>query len=624
MRTALILLLSITILSAVFSQNVNVTHNATMTFNGQNLANIWGYAAGGNEYALVGAKNGLIIVNVTDPNNPQQIVQIPGLANDWREIKTYSHYAYVVSEAFGSKIQIVDLDGLPGSNLTYHTVDGGSGIQRSHALHIDETKGYLYVYGSNLNSGRPQVYDLNSDPYNPTYVGFVNFIGYVHDGYVDNDRLYSAHILAGQVAVINMTNKTSPSLLATFNTPNNFPHNTWLSGNTLFTTDEVSNSYLTAYDVSNLGNITELDKIQITPGSGSIVHNTHILNDYAVTSWYKDGFAIIDVARPANMVAVGRYDTYPGGSGDGFEGCWGVYPYLPSGTIVASNIEAQNTSNGELWVLTPNYVRGCYLEGTVTDAISGFPLNAVDIQVLSTTTFGRTDAQGLYKLGQLQNGAFTVRMSKTGYVTQEHQVSLDNGVLTLLNVALLPQGALPVELTRFDVRLDGNDAVLTWETASEINNAGFEIQQSSNSGSDWRVRDFVLPQGDGTAPAFYTYRIPGLEPGTHFFRLRQTDRDGKSSFSPMRSLVVYSDRLHAALWPNPAAGQSTVHVVAGRSERVQVEIWNANQQPTGISMSVDVAPDAQVPLDLTSLPAGIYTVRVWDATDQTQLLLVKK
>ena len=308
----------------LFSQNVNVTHNATMPFAGQKLANIWGYADGGNEYALVGARNGLIIVNVTDPNNPAQIVQIPGVASDWREIKTYQHYAYVVSEGANSKIQIVDLSDLPDPNPDYHTVDGGSGITKGHALHIDEVKGYLYIYGSNLNGGRTQVFNLNSDPYNPSWVGYVNHIGYVHDGFVENDLLYSAHIYAGQFAIINMANKSNPTLLGTQTTPNAFPHNTWKSGNTLFTTDEVSNSYLTSYDVSNPSNITELDRIQLTPGSSSIVHNTHVTNDYAVTSWYKDGFAIVDVARPANMVITGIYDTYPAGSGNGFEGCWGV------------------------------------------------------------------------------------------------------------------------------------------------------------------------------------------------------------------------------------------------------------------------------------------------------------
>ncbi|MFM7900674.1 MAG: hypothetical protein ACKPAD_01670, partial [Bacteroidota bacterium] len=65
-----------------------------------------------------------------------------------------------------------------------------------------------------------------------------------------------------------------------------------------------------SYDITDLSNIRELDRFQLTPGSQSIVHNTHILNDYAVTSWYKDGFSIADVSRPDNIIPVGRYDTY--------------------------------------------------------------------------------------------------------------------------------------------------------------------------------------------------------------------------------------------------------------------------------------------------------------------------
>ncbi|MFI5218791.1 MAG: hypothetical protein ACHQNT_04820 [Bacteroidia bacterium] len=87
---------------------------------------------------------------------------------------------------------------------------------------------------------------------------------YIHDGYVRNDTLWAAHIYAGYVGVYNVSNKANPVLLATQNTTNNFPHNTWLStsGRALFTTDEVSNSYLTSYDVSDVTNIFELDRIK--------------------------------------------------------------------------------------------------------------------------------------------------------------------------------------------------------------------------------------------------------------------------------------------------------------------------------------------------------------------------
>lgn len=137
--------------------------------------------------------------------------------------------------------------------------------------------------------------------------------------------------------------------------------------------------FLGVYDISDLGNIKESARFQTAPGSGAIIHNTHILNDYAITSWYKEGVVITDVARPQNPIEVGHYDTYAQGSGDGFAGCWGVYPFLPSGTIVASDI------NNGLYVLTPTYIRGCYLEGIITDSVSNTVLNGALIEVLSTT-----------------------------------------------------------------------------------------------------------------------------------------------------------------------------------------------------------------------------------------------
>ncbi|MEO6039215.1 MAG: choice-of-anchor B family protein, partial [Saprospiraceae bacterium] len=426
--------------TSLFAQT-NVAFRSKLTYPGQELANIWGYEAGGREYALVGAYNGLSIVDVTNADSPVEIVQIPGAHSDWHEIKTYSHYAYVVSEG-GMGVQIIDLTNLPGSNLAYHSYYGDGAINgllpKAHALHIDVTKGYLYVYGcQTLFSGKPLVFNLNVDPYNPTYVNYVNFVGYAHDGYVDNDILYTAHIYAGLFAIVNMANKSNPVLLATQITPNAFTHNTWPSGSTVFTTDEKTNSFLAAYDVSTPGNITLLDKIQATPGSGSIIHNTHILNDYAITSWYRDGVAITDVSRPANLVQVGNYDTYPNGAGNGFDGAWGVYPFLSSGNLIVSNIAASGTGNGELWVLTPTYVRGCYLEGSVRNASNGLPVNAATVQVLTTTTSGTSTANGQYKIGQLQSGNFTAQVSKTGYYTQNIAITLTNGVLTPLDVFLV-------------------------------------------------------------------------------------------------------------------------------------------------------------------------------------------
>ncbi len=446
LRTTFAILAALSLMAAfpLHAQNINTTYRSKISYPGQTLANIWGYTYRGKEYALVGASKGLVIVNITNPDAPQQIVQIPGPDNLWKEIKTYQHYAYVTSEG-GQGIQVIDLAKLPSPTLDSHFYTGDGAIAGQlntiHALHIDETKGFLYAWGGGLFGGGAKIFDLKADPYNPKYVGKYDQLGYVHDGYVDNDTMYSCHIYAGQFAIVNMADKSAPELINTQTTPDVFPHNTWLAPDrqTILATDEKNNSFLSAWDVSDPTDIKFLDKIQSNPGTNSIVHNTYAKGHWAVTSWYKDGFTIVDITRPNNLIQVGNYDTYAG-SGSGFEGCWGVYPFFPSGTLIASNIGAP----GELYIISPNYVRACYLEGKITDGITGANLQGAQIQVIGTTPLLQeiSATSGLYKTGQEAEGYYKVRVSKTGYQDFETYIHFQRGELILLDVPLFPNGLL--------------------------------------------------------------------------------------------------------------------------------------------------------------------------------------
>jgi choice-of-anchor B domain-containing protein len=466
-----------------YGQNFNLTLRSTLTY-GVTLSNIGGYVDGqGNEYALVGYYNGLSIVNVTDPDNPFIAFTVTGPNSDWREVKTWGTYAYVTTEGGNSGLQIVDLSDLPNSvNSKYWTGTGAisNQLETIHALHIED--GFVYLFGSNLYQGAALICDL-ADPWNPVYVGKTPG-GYIHDGYIRNNKLYAGHIYAGYFAVYDVTNKANPVLLAQQNTPGNFTHNTWLNdaSTVLFTTDEVNNSYLASYDITDLGDIKELDRFQVTPGSGSVVHNTHILNDYAVTSWYKDGVSITDVTRPGNIISVGRYDTYPQGTGGGFSGCWGVYPFLPSGTIVASDI------NNGLFVLTPTYTRGCYLEGVVTDSVTGLPLNNATVQVIGTSLSKITNTLGEYKTGTVTPGTVSVQVSRAGYQTKTiNNVVLTNGVLTIVDVELNP-------LTAMTATGHVRDAI----TQQPV--AGAQVQIFNGATSDLVTTDV---NGNFAIPAFF-------------------------------------------------------------------------------------------------------------------------
>lgn len=443
-----------------FSQaSLNVTYRANLTYPGLRCANICGYVdSTGKEYALVGVENGMSVVDVSNPSSPFEVYQILWPSNNmssaWKEIKVYNRHAYVTSEA-GDGLQICDLSQLPSPTpptpIHWQPSINGATLNTIHALHIDTTKGNVYLFGHNISNKGAVIANL-ANPKAPAYLGMFDNT-YIHDGYVDNDTLYACEIYDGYLEVIDCGNKSNPQVLATVQTPLSFTHNSWLSPDkkTVFTTDEKSKSRLTSYDISDLSNITLLDTVKALSNT-SIVHNTHVRSDnFAVTSWYKDGFNIVDVSRPNNMIVTGYYDTYSAGSGNGFSGAWGVYPYLPSGTIVVSNIDEG------LYVFTPNYVRACYVEGNVKDSVTLMNLQNVSVQIIgNANSLTNSDVSGNYATGLAAPGTYTVQFSKSGYQTRLITgVQMISGVVNLLNTKLAPLGLGVPELLNEQTFLSG-------------------------------------------------------------------------------------------------------------------------------------------------------------------------
>ncbi len=418
-------------------ENYNLTVRGHLAFPGRELANIGGYVDSlGNEYALVGTTTGLSIVDVSNPDIPVLSFEVNGVESIWREVKTWNGFAYVTTEGTNGGLTIIDMRELP--DTIYSHVYRGDGailnqLSKAHTLHIDN--GFCYVYGSNIGEGGALFLNL-TDPWNPVYQGRYDE-RYIHDGIVSGDTIWGSHIYDGFYSAIDVSDKSNPVTLITQTTPGNFTHNTWLSDdhNTLFTTDEVPDSYLTSYNIDVLGNISELDRYQTAPGSNCIVHNTHILNDYAVTSWYTEGVVIVDGARPANLIEVAKND-FSSYEGNTFNGCWGVYPFLPSGNLVASDIE------GGLYVLTPTYVRGCYFEGIVKDSSCGALLDNVTVSIVEAGISEQTGIDGTYRTGTAIPGTYTIIFSKPGYNTFTlTNVVLANGVLTEFEINLFsPSG----------------------------------------------------------------------------------------------------------------------------------------------------------------------------------------
>lgn len=418
--------------SAVFAQSLNLVGNLPYA---QRLSDIWGAEVNGTEYALVGVNDGFSVVSLATPSTPTEVQFFPGPSTIWRDIKTWGNYAYVTNES-SQGLFIVDMSGLPGSAGTMPSkyYDAGGTFSSAHNIFIDSS-GYAYLFGADTGQGGALILDLATDPWNPTVAGMVDEY-YFHDGMVQGDTLWASAIYAGIFVKYDISNKSTPLNLGSNATPNNFTHNAWISDDsrTLYTTDEVSNGYIGVYDVSDMNNVTELDRWQSSPGENVIPHNTHFLDDFIITSYYRDGIIVNDVTYPYNVIQTGRYDSSPL-TGNGFDGSWGAYPYLPSGLILNTDIQ------GGLDVLSYDGGRACYLEGVVTDASNNNTINGVSIEVLGTTLVEETDLTGFYATGTPNSGTYDVVYGKVGYVNDTVSATLANGVLVTQNVALQPDVA---------------------------------------------------------------------------------------------------------------------------------------------------------------------------------------
>ena len=92
------------------------------------------------------------------------------------------------------------------------------------------------------------------------------------------------------------------------------------------------------------------------------------------------------------------------------------------------------------------------------------------------------------------------------------------------------EGTTPVELISFDSEIENNSVKLTWITANEINNYGFEIERKENN-KDWEFLYFVKGTGTSTERHIYNYKDEYQESGEYFYRLKQIDYDGSFEYS---------------------------------------------------------------------------------------------
>ncbi len=373
---------------------------------------IWGYTneEARREYALLGASQGLIVIEVTNPSNLDIIGILPSKGYDffddnaregnfWRDVKVYADHAFVVSEQQNQGIQVLDLKALrhvdtSNGPVALEAVATYDKFSSTHNIGINEDTGFAYAVGTNTCLGGIEMVDI-SDPTNPTDAGCYKDHGYVHDiqcvVYEGPDERYHGREIcfssagdpaaigasngASSISITDVTDKSDVQSIAFFaygvDAGLDYSHQGWLTPDQKYFLhdDELDEFFKTVettttrlWDMSDLENPVLI--AQTTNGSTSIDHNLYTRGNYSIHSNYSSGLRIFDTTKVGDgeLEEVAFFDVRPDDDDADFDGgTWSNFPYFQ---FQSRNMIAVSSIELGFFLLQPTF----NLDGDVTVA----------------------------------------------------------------------------------------------------------------------------------------------------------------------------------------------------------------------------------------------------------------
>ena len=352
------------------------------------VADIWGWTdpETGREYALVARNDATSFVDVSNPQNPVFLGELPSHTStnplpSQRDVKVFGNYALVVSEVHGHGMQVFDLTQLRNVQdppVKFEETVHYDQFSAAHNLAVNEETGFAYVLGAHGGiscSGGLHMIDMEN-PTQPEFAGcfadpntgraFSDATGYTHDAqcvvyrgpdpdYQGREICFSSNETA--LSIADVTDKQNPVSISTGTYPNSvYTHQGWLTESQRYfllgdelderRDPDIDRTRTIIFDLQDLDDPEVLTAFTNT--TPSIDHNIYVQDDRAYEANYTSGLRVLDISNISSPREVAFFDTFPAHNRAKFAGAWSNYPFFESGIVIVSSI-------GEgLFVLDPN------------------------------------------------------------------------------------------------------------------------------------------------------------------------------------------------------------------------------------------------------------------------------
>ena len=282
-----------------------------------------------------------------------------------------------------------------------------------------------------------------------------------------------------------------------------------------------------------------------------------------------------------------------------------------TGTAVGEHGEILRTTNGGTnWIQQnfPGYYLVTLWGVSFSDASTGTAVGGATLAsegtIIRTTDGGNTwTSQDSGMSNYLYDVSFTD--ANTGTAVGFDTDSLGIGIGLILHTT---NGGVPVELISFTATTNGNEVILSWSTATEINNQLFEVQRSFE-GSDFATVGFVNGKGTTTERQDYSYSDEIFTNGKYSYRLKQIDYLGSYEYSDVVEIDfrTFNSYLLEQNYPNPFNPTTTIGFGIQNKSNVKITILNAIGEEVAVLLIEEKeAGFHQVEFDAVALPSGVY------------------